>query len=396
MIQQLDMMTLVVMCLLINSALAVMLLMVGRHIAQARGIREWALGIALISLGLVLATGMIRQHSDIWMLIPANMLFAYGNGLFLTAIRSFRGKPTRHLLPLFFSLIAMLINILFVLALHDLQLRVLFTSLLYAGINAACARELLRQPEKELQSAYLLTGGVFAIFALIMASRATAAWADPQRVLLQPPHPAMTASGILVFVGLTLLCSTLGYILLLTYRMAAQMERLASHDSLTGALNRRSLDAMAGPVVAQTLRSGGNLTALLMDIDHFKAVNDRYGHQTGDRVLRRFASIVGKATRSGDYFARYGGEEFCVLMPNASEQDGCRLAERLRHAFSETPLSGDGGQFHCTVSIGVSDYRLCGPDFDSLLKGADNALYHAKQSGRNCVKPASEQRPASP
>ncbi|HKJ83542.1 MAG TPA: GGDEF domain-containing protein, partial [Mariprofundaceae bacterium] len=317
MIQQLDMMTLTVMCLLINTVLAAMLLMVGRHIQQARGIRDWSLGIVLISLALVIATHLIRHKGDIWLLMPANMLFGYGNGLFLVAIRKFREKETHALLPLAIGTIAVLINALFLFVIPDLPLRLLFISFFYAGVNAFCARELLRSTSGRLHSAYLWTGGVFALFSLVMGVRALAAWLAPERVLLKPPHPAMTATGVFAFVGLMLLCSTVGYVLLLTYRMAAEMERLASHDSLTGALNRRSLDVVAQPALARASRNNSGLTALLIDIDHFKKVNDRYGHQVGDEVLRRFADIVRNQIRAGDHFARYGGEEFCILMPDA-------------------------------------------------------------------------------
>lgn len=387
MIQRLDMMTLVVMCLLINIALSSMLLMVGRHIPQARGIREWSLGILLIGLAMTIATELIRQQSDRWLLLPINMLFAYGNGLVLMAIRDFRGKPASHLLPLSLAGMSLAINILFLFVFTNPSLRLLFASLLYAGINAACARELLYRPEEKLRSAYLLTGGVFTVFAAAMLLRAGTAWLAPERVLLLP-HPQMIAPGVFVFIGLAQLCATLGYVLLLTYRMASEMERLASHDSLTGALNRRSLDAMAGTILAQVARNGGSMTALLMDIDLFKAVNDCYGHQAGDETLRRFAAIARAEIRAGDFFARYGGEEFCVLMPNAAEADGCRVAERLRAAFASAPL-GDGQSFHCTVSIGVADSHLCGLDFENLVKAADAALYCAKQAGRNCVRSAS-------
>ncbi|HEX5538391.1 MAG TPA: GGDEF domain-containing protein, partial [Methylophilaceae bacterium] len=103
----------------------------------------------------------------------------------------------------------------------------------------------------------------------------------------------------------------------------------------------------------------------------------------GDEVIKGFAKIVQAATRAGDLFGRYGGEEFCVLLPNASEHDALLLGERIRLAFTKEMFIGKGIIFKCTVSAGVSESALAGPDFEQLIAAADSALYQSKKSGRN-------------
>jgi len=129
---------------------------------------------------------------------------------------------------------------------------------------------------------------------------------------------------------------------------------------------------------------------LMLDIDHFKSVNDKHGHPVGDAVLRELSRIVTATIRAGDYFARYGGEEFCVLLPGCSEEQACKLAERLRRRFAEAKLSyGHDGVLQCTLSVGVADLSKAALGFGDLLAEADKALYRAKETGRNRVFAAS-------
>ena len=130
----------------------------------------------------------------------------------------------------------------------------------------------------------------------------------------------------------------------------------------------------------------------MIDVDHFKSINDRFGHAAGDEVLRRLAALVRETIRVGDYFARYGGEEFCILLPNTSEAQSGVLAERLRLGYSELDLHFGGELFRSTISIGVADSRHAGTNFSGLFAAADEALYCAKQDGRNRVESYSVMR----
>ncbi|WP_172824564.1 sensor domain-containing diguanylate cyclase [Vreelandella subglaciescola] len=165
------------------------------------------------------------------------------------------------------------------------------------------------------------------------------------------------------------------------------LERLAYSDSLTGLANRRHFDELASRELKRLQREGGPLTALALDVDRFKAVNDRYGHAAGDKVLKSLARHGEKLLRGTDILARFGGEEFTVLLPGATQEQGRNKAEALRQALAEAPVTLQAGEvIHYTVSIGVA--TLARPEetqLPALLKRADEALYQAKRSGRNRV-----------
>ena len=165
-------------------------------------------------------------------------------------------------------------------------------------------------------------------------------------------------------------------------RTEAQLKQLATTDSLTGICNRRRFDEVLTNEIDRAARYSSPLSLILFDIDHFKRINDSFGHQTGDRVLIQLALVVGGAIRSTDLFARWGGEEFVVLMPGSSLNASRLLAEKLRLLLEQQSFA-DVGQVTC--SFGVTDHTP-GDDVDALMKKVDQCLYRAKASGRNRVE----------
>lgn len=161
----------------------------------------------------------------------------------------------------------------------------------------------------------------------------------------------------------------------------------AIRDGLTGTLNRRFLDEVLLKEVDQALRRKDALSALMLDIDHFKQFNDTFGHEAGDKVLRVFARCLREQVRTGDVVARYGGEEFSVLLPHTSHEEAADLAERLRKTVEALPLPEPEFPKGCrvTVSIGVATLPDHASDAEGLLGAADKALYGAKGGGRNRV-----------
>lgn len=168
--------------------------------------------------------------------------------------------------------------------------------------------------------------------------------------------------------------------------MERELQRLATTDPLTNIANRRSFLEQAEHIFKGTQRYHSSITLLMLDLDLFKAINDKYGHLGGDKVLSRFAQTVGLELRDSDVFGRLGGEEFCVLLQHASQDEAMTVAERIRTRVQELDFEDpDGAIFKLTVSIGVTtnfegDERLA-----KLLERADKALYKAKHSGRNKV-----------
>jgi diguanylate cyclase (GGDEF)-like protein len=159
------------------------------------------------------------------------------------------------------------------------------------------------------------------------------------------------------------------------------LERIAVTDRLTGLYNRTKLDEVFANELARVERYGESVAIILADIDHFKSVNDTYGHQVGDSVLVEFAATLRKLTRETDTAGRWGGEEFLVICPHL-DLDGARiLAERIRAAVAGHSFSVVGQK---TCSFGVASYRP-GDTADTMVKRADEALYEAKQHGRDRV-----------
>jgi diguanylate cyclase (GGDEF)-like protein len=165
-----------------------------------------------------------------------------------------------------------------------------------------------------------------------------------------------------------------------------EVTRRARTDSLTGLANRRHFDEQLRRVVNETDRFGGTCSLILVDLDHFKAVNDQFGHEAGDTVLKHVAAVLCDAVRTVDLCARYGGEEIAVLLPQTSEEGAHELAERLRSTLEQRPSSHGGRQIPVTASFGVATYPSPVPYGDWLVLAADKALYEAKAAGRNCVK----------
>lgn len=171
-------------------------------------------------------------------------------------------------------------------------------------------------------------------------------------------------------------------------RASAEREllRLASRDTLTGLANRRSFFETAEISLVQARRYGTPLTVALLDLDHFKVINDTHGHATGDAVLRRFADILCETLRDSDTPARIGGEEFAVLLPCTSIPEALTALERIRHRLSEQPIEVGSHVVHVTVSIGTVQWDPAHLDVDAMLAHADAALYEAKHLGRNRIQ----------
>lgn len=167
-----------------------------------------------------------------------------------------------------------------------------------------------------------------------------------------------------------------------------ELEQLASLDPLTGLRNRRSFLELAGREIARTRREGGTLAVLMIDIDHFKAVNDTHGHAAGDAVIRDIAHLIRSLARESDIVSRFGGEEFVVLLPQSSFVDACAFGERLRQRIAGHRLAFGEQELSVTVSVGCAQFTPHRTELEEALDIADHALYVAKQSGRNRVEGA--------
>ncbi len=171
----------------------------------------------------------------------------------------------------------------------------------------------------------------------------------------------------------------------------SEMARQARTDFLTGLRSRRDFFEQGERELARAHRLGTGLAVMMLDIDFFKTVNDRYGHQTGDRVLVSLCSVCLQNIRSIDLAGRLGGEEFAILLPATDHVRALEVAERLRSSVAANPMDvGTGNPIAITISVGVASLNARHTDLQALLQCADTALYAAKNAGRNCVQLASQ------
>ncbi|MDD5330223.1 MAG: diguanylate cyclase [Sulfuricella sp.] len=168
-------------------------------------------------------------------------------------------------------------------------------------------------------------------------------------------------------------------------RLHDELLAQAIHDPLTGLYNRRYMEDMMAREELVAQRTGSSVGIIMIDIDHFKQLNDTYGHQAGDMVLREMGNLLESHTRGADIACRYGGEEFVVTMPGASLDITRQRAEQLRHDIAEFRLDYAGEAIKITISLGIAIIPQHGPSWDAAFRAADSALYQAKQEGRNRV-----------
>lgn len=163
------------------------------------------------------------------------------------------------------------------------------------------------------------------------------------------------------------------------------LNRQATHDPLTGLFNRRYLDQILYGEIAHARQSNSLVGILMADVDHFKQINDQYGHKAGDLILQKLGELMKNCVRTADIVCRYGGEEFVIVMPGVSERTVDECAEEIRSRFAALRISIDNQEIRSTISLGAAIYPLHGSDVDEVFINADRAMYQAKQRGRNQV-----------
>ncbi len=243
---------------------------------------------------------------------------------------------------------------------------------------------LLFAPSGPLRRTYWPVGFVLVFHCLfaIARSTATAIGGTPGDFFASN---AITAAWLLEsFAAINLV--SLGLILMISQRLQLELDRQASYDGLTGALNRRAFERVAGGEWSRAVRHDLPLSVLVLDLDRFKALNDTHGHDAGDIWLKSFAELCRGLLRREDLLCRYGGEEFIALLPQTPVHAAMQVADRIRRSVEGMRISHNGTDITVTVSIGVATWNETVTELKTMIAAADRALYRAKAAGRNRVE----------
>lgn len=346
------------------------------------GMGKWATAMFLGTLtwGLVAA----RSHiSDFFSVIVANGLLSASYALILAAVYEFQQRRMprwQYLVPV--ALILVMAAVL----LDDIRSRFVWDGLIYGFQMALVARALLTDQKTRAGKAWRLLFIGIVLLIVVLALRAGFAlsghteFAEPQNHLLLQPIQLIAYFAAMAMA----LLGSFGFVLLVKERTDREVMHMAMTDSLTQIPNRRALMDYAEHILAR--RNGLPLALLMIDVDHFKIINDTHGHQTGDEVLCKISALLGKRLRGHDLLGRYGGEEFCVIAPETDTKGALVLAESLRKIIASEPFVIEGTKVSLSISIGVARCPLeATRNVKELLAEADAALYDAKQTGRNKV-----------
>lgn len=351
---------------------------------QRSSVAHWSLFMVLLGLGFVLTTQRVEPRTG-WAYGGANFCFTAGFVVLRRGMERFMGvapADREHVLTLvvFGALFAHLGP-----GEETAAGRVL---LAYGAPSWVLARTAVAlqgafRAEYGNRMAFVLATPVALVLA-VFGARFVQQALQPD-VSLEMHRYTEANRGLLYAYGVMAATYNFGFVALLTLRYVRRLRELTLHDPLTGLLNRRALDTELQREWSRLQREGAPFALLALDLDHFKRVNDRYGHLVGDEVLTQTAQRLRETVRGADLVARTGGEEFVVLMPETDDAGARSAAERLRAAVAGTPYAVSTGPLPLSVSVGVATVQRPGSGPRDALQRADRALYAAKEGGRDRV-----------
>ena len=243
---------------------------------------------------------------------------------------------------------------------------------------------LLKLGRRHLKVVSRVTACVLFAYMCVIIYRLVLISSDAYAIQPSDVKDARGLYSLLAMMGLGA-CLALTYLWFYVAEIYADLARTACLDPLTGVLNRRALETEASREISRVTRHAAPLALVLLDLDYFKRINDRFGHRTGDEALRALVAVLRRELREVDLVARIGGEEFVILLPNSTGEMAVNVAERLRSAIENTVVSYEDSVVHFTVSAGVAPMLSTDATWESILHRADDAMYVAKRTGRNRV-----------
>ena len=377
-----DIPTMFLMIITVGVTLSVVLGIVGRQ-RQTEGVSLWAMALALNSLGYALL-GLRGQISNLLSIVVANVALSGALAMFAEGLFRFQQRPAPRWLVWAPVLV---LAMLFILWIDRLPERVVTSSAIFAAQFILILTLLVQERRQTVGQGQYLIGATVLMALATLAYRGISAafqWGRPGSLLAA--GPAQTVTFLLTTVSIVVF--GIGLVIMTKERADERNRLLAHRDDMTGLNNRRSVLEALNQQLAQARRSGLPLSLLMIDVDHFKRINDTHGHLSGDLVLKQVAHTLRTRVRSQDIVGRVGGEEFLVVLPNTTATGGRWVAEALRESIAATRCSSLAGKpIPITVSMGLHEFDPRGDrDCDDLINDADQALYRAKAKGRDRVE----------
>ncbi|HKE48917.1 MAG TPA: GGDEF domain-containing protein [Rhodanobacteraceae bacterium] len=370
--------------LAVGASLAVAVTRYPDRLRQAMHI--WIGGL-LLQIPVFLLFGIAGALPGVPAIVVANALFAFAYAEMGRAVRVFAGSDARSSrFELAIIAVLIVIPIVFGFIWPDPRWRLALGAPLLAVLSLHVAYSILRR-DGPLRAADWLTGGLFILSAVPMLLRAVIEIAAP----LLDIEPARAFGRNLFFLTGSCLpmIATIGFLLMCNDRINDELKRLAMLDPLTGLFNRRTFEERAQLVIDEAERGLYPLSLLAVDIDHFKLVNDEFGHAGGDEALRLVVALMQETLAEGQILSRIGGEEFAVLLPGSDEDEATAIAEGLRQHLESHAVDVEGRELCLKISAGVATLGPGLETLSTLLRAADRALYAAKRAGRNRVATSS-------
>lgn len=360
--------------------------LLGLFIASPReySLLDWSLAGILFLVSNGLAVLVFHNTMPYWIApVLLNSCYTAGHCAILFGVRRYFGLKTHWRWGLVFILFTAVLQFHPWMAESPANRVLLFFPLLML-INCITLYVLWRHSDREIWFACLPLILLELLFMLQLLLRTFILIVEPDLDLTYIGSQFFQTSGTLaVFVFLSL--GTMACAMMIARRQELELRKLTTTDPLTGWFNRRALGEIAEREFARSARTSTPLSLLMLDIDHFKKINDTHGHSCGDAAIRHVTQTCEVLLRDYDYLFRYGGEEFVILLPGSDWDNTRRLAERLRLKIQNSGLKFGSESIGFTVSIGFTHQQAQDSDWSQMLDRADAALYHAKQSGRDRV-----------
>ena len=351
--------------------------------------RLWVRGLLIQPFSYALFS--IRESIPGWLsIVVANVLLIVAFAHLIHALRVYNGRPNRSEWLIVLVLLTFLGECVLTYLWPSFPGRIIFMSLMISVLALFGVAALYYRRERITRPEHIVATMLIATVVIMMIR----AFAAPFAGVTDLTTSSILQGIVFTYASLMPVIATSGFLLMCGERLNEDLTRQATIDPLTGVFNRRTMTEIANKEIAASKRHGRALSLLILDIDHFKRINDQFGHEVGDLALCRFVELVREVMRETDTLARIGGEEFVLILPDTNASAALTMAERIRKRLDETDLPVSGWPVSLRASIGVGTLGPQINHLESLLRATDHAMYDAKRAGRNRVVAATSQHVA--